>query len=209
MNKTITSALLAILLSSVISDCHSKSDNKDSTNTLLKTEKQLSLRTRPLNWAQAILGAESKNLYQIDVKLFRSAQPDDDQNHELVSLGIKDILNLREHHADNDDIDIDDITLHRVKMNAGEIKDQQIIAAMRIIKQAKGPVLVHCWHGSDRTGIVVAMYRILFQDWSKQQAIDELVNGGYGYHASFYPNIVEYIQQVDLDKIKLGLITDA
>ncbi len=163
------------------------------------------LRTRPLEWAQPIIGAESDNLYQVSDKVFRSAQPDDDENHELAALGIGEILNLRENHADDDDIKDKSIILHRVEMNAGEIQDNKIIAAMRIIEGAKQPILVHCWHGSDRTGVVIAMYRILFQGWSKQQAIDEMVHGGYGYHARIYPNIVEYIEKVDLEKIRQQL----
>ncbi len=38
-----------------------------------------------------------------------------------------------------------------------------------------------------------------------QQAIDEMVHGGYGYHARIYPNIVEYIEKVDLEKIRSQL----
>ncbi|WP_298945646.1 tyrosine-protein phosphatase [uncultured Campylobacter sp.] len=28
-------------------------------------------------------------------------------------------------------------------------------------RQKEGAVLVHCYHGADRTGIVVAMYRVI------------------------------------------------
>ena len=28
-----------------------------------------------------------------------------------------------------------------------------------------------------------AMYRILYQKWTKDKAIDEMLNGGYGFHA--------------------------
>ena len=59
----------------------------------------------------------------------------------------------------------------------------------------------HCWHGSDRTGLVSAMYRIVFGGWSKKEAIDELINGGYGYH-SMYKNISEFIEKVDIVAIK-------
>ena len=73
--------------------------------------------------------------------------------------------------------------------------------ALKIIGTADGPVLIHCWHGSDRTGLISAMYRILYQDWSKDAAIDELMKGGYGYHA-MYKNIPEYIRKVDILNIR-------
>ena len=73
--------------------------------------------------------------------------------------------------------------------------------ALRIIRMADGPVLIHCWHGSDRTGLISAMYRVLYQNWSKDEAIDELMKGGYGYH-SLYRNIPEYIRKVDIPNIR-------
>jgi len=48
-------------------------------------------------------------------------------------------------------------------MAAGSITSDQVIAALRIITLSKYPVLVPCWHGSDRTGTVSAMYRTVFQ----------------------------------------------
>ena len=69
------------------------------------------------------------------------------------------------------------------------------------MKNAEGPVLIHCWHGSDRTGLVSALYRIVSQGWSKEDAIDELMHGGYGHH-SLYKNIPEFIRHADVEEIK-------
>jgi protein tyrosine/serine phosphatase len=46
-----------------------------------------------------------------------------------------------------------------------------------------------------------AMYRIVFQGWSKDEAIREMVEGGYGFH-SIWSNIIQYVKNVDVDKIK-------
>jgi protein tyrosine/serine phosphatase len=43
-------------------------------------------------------------------------------------------------------------------------------------------VLLHCYHGSDRTGASVAMYRIIFENWSIENAVQEMKYGSYGYH---------------------------
>jgi protein tyrosine/serine phosphatase len=87
-------------------------------------------------------------------------------------------------------------------MNAGEIDDAKISKAMLMLAEAPKPVLVHCWHGSDRTGVVIAMYRMVFQDWPREKAIDEFENGGFGYHKSVYPNIERYLETVDVDRFK-------
>ena len=51
-------------------------------------------RVRPVKWAQPIIGAELKNWYKIDDKLYRSAQPDDDEFKEVEKFGITNILNI-------------------------------------------------------------------------------------------------------------------
>ena len=88
------------------------------------------------------------------------------------------------------------------RMAAGSLTEKDLRQVLASIRDAPKPVLVHCWQGSDRTGAVVAAYRIAFQGWTREQAIDELVNGGYGYHASYYPNIVALIRSLDVAKLK-------
>ena len=66
---------------------------------------------------------------------------------------------------------------------------------MRILKNAPKPIVVHCHQGSDRTGAVIAMYRIVFQKWAKEKALDEMENGGFGFHKR-YSNIVHYIKGI-------------
>jgi protein tyrosine/serine phosphatase len=86
------------------------------------------------------------------------------------------------------------------------VGDTQVIAALKAIKAAEkdGPVLLHCLHGADRTGLVSAMYRILYQGWTKDQALQELTEGGYGYHA-LWKNIPTYLRAVDVEKIRTAV----
>jgi protein tyrosine/serine phosphatase len=77
---------------------------------------------------------------------------------------------------------------------------------LRLFRAAPKPVLVHCWHGSDRTGAVVATYRMVFQDWTREAAIDELINGGYGFHKATYPNIVKLLETIDVEALKTKIL---
>ena len=160
---------------------------------------------RPAVWAEPLVAKELENFYRLDAKLYRSAQPSEAGFAELKKLGIVNILNLREYHSDQDPAGAG-FNLHRVKMAAGSITTAQVIEALRFIQASKGPVLVHCWHGSDRTGMVSAMYRLVFQGWTKEAAIDELANGGYGYHAFFYQNIPEFIRKADIPAIRKAVL---
>jgi protein tyrosine/serine phosphatase len=112
---------------------------------------------------------------------------------------------LREFHSDDDDIADKRLVLHRVKMRTGNITEQQIIESLRIIKNRRGPILIHCWHGSDRTGVIIAAYRVIFNHWSKSDALDEMVNGGYGYHAKFFSELTGLVENMNVEKIKKAL----
>ena len=162
-------------------------------------------RLRPAQWATEIIGTELDNFYKIDEGVYRSKQPDDDTFVMLENMGIKEVLNLRRHHSDIDEAKDTKLKLHHIKINAGSITEDHIIEALAVIKNRKGPIVFHCWHGSDRTGAVAAAYRIIFNNWSKADAIDELQNGDYGYHEKFYGNIKDLINNLDIEHVKYHL----
>ena len=86
----------------------------------------------------------------------------------------------------------------------GHIAQDDLVTAMQIIRDRKGPLLFHCWHGSDRTGAVAAMYRMVFQHVPKQHAIDEMVEGIFGFHMIF-DNIIDTIDEADIEHIRQEL----
>lgn len=163
-------------------------------------------RIRPDTWARPVIDTELENFHRVDDGLYRAGQPDDDDFADMKSLGIKEILNLREFHSD-DEAKEHKFRVHRVKMDAGEVTAAQLLEALKYIKNREGPLLVHCWHGSDRTGATIAAYRMVFQNWDRQQAIDEMVNGGYGHHETIYDNLPELLKTLDVEKMRreLGL----
>ena len=142
-------------------------------------------------WA-ARVGA-SPNLFRVTPTLYRSAQLGKADVAELKALGIKNVVGLRAFHSDNDWLRHSGIKENRIKIYTWAVDDDNIVAALKAIRAAEqeGPVPLHCWHGEDRTGLVSAMYRLLYQGWNKAQALDELQNGGYGYHA-LWKNIPAY-----------------
>ncbi len=155
---------------------------------------------RPNTWAQPVTNSKVANFWQVSPMLYRSAQPYVDGFRELQQRGIGEVLDLRLYHLDVPAEDTP-LTLHRSPLFASSINQENVISALKVIANAKQPVLVHCLHGSDRTGLVVAMYRVVCQGWSKRQAIEEMVGGGYGYHTMF-GNIPEFIEQVDVEAVR-------
>ena len=140
------------------------------------------------------------NLHRVDQKVWRSGQPTRCHFRDLEGQGIGEVLCLRRWHSDEEEAP--GLKRHHVRMRASEIRDEDIVAALRVMVSAEKPVLVHCFHGADRTGVVIAMYRMVVQDWSRERAIAELVDEAHGHHAEVFPNIREYLETVDVAKIR-------
>ncbi len=156
---------------------------------------------RPDSWSVKIENPYLKNLWKVNDTLFRSEQPDKIDFAYINSLGFKSILNLRSKHLDKGFIGNLNIIEYNVEMEANDFTEKEIIDALKVIRSSPKPLLVHCYHGSDRTGVIMAMYRIIFQNWTKEQALNELLDGGYGFHTS-YKNITNYIKNANIEKIK-------
>ena len=161
---------------------------------------------RPTTWAEHIPSQHLENWHKLDEDVYRSEQPGRKGFIEIRDRGIKTVVNLRSHHSDDSKAGDLGLVLVRVPMTAAGFSEADIVAALKAIQSAAKPVLIHCQRGADRAGVVSAMYRVVFQDWSMEEAIAELKGGGFGF-ASHYKNIPEFIRKVDVDKIRkeLGL----
>ena len=159
---------------------------------------------RPAQWAQPV--DPVNNLYRITPTLYRSAMLNQAMLPELKQLGIRTVINLRAQNSDEKVLRGSGIKRIDIPMRAWNMDDDKVIAALKAIKEAEkeGPVLFHCQHGADRTGVVAAMYRIIFQGWDREAALTELQDGGYGFH-SVWVNIPRYVKGVDVEAISRGV----
>jgi len=152
----------------------------------------------------AVLVDKTLNLYRVTPTLYRCEQFLKEQVPALQKLGIRAAVDLRHNHTDDNLLKDSGIKPVRVPTNTWDIDDERIIAALAAIRRAEAdgdaPVVVHCEHGADRTGIVCAMYRVVYQGWTPDEAIDELRHGGYGFHW-IWLNIPRYIKKADARKI--------
>ncbi|PLY39900.1 protein-tyrosine-phosphatase [Janthinobacterium sp. ROICE36] len=152
-------------------------------------------------WATPL--PQVSNLHQVTPVLYRSAKLDSTDVAQLQALGVKTVISLRSFHSDTQVLEGSGIRAVRIPINTWAIRDRHVIDTMRSIRSAEqqGPVLLHCLHGADRTGMMAAMYRMLYQGWPREKAIDELKNGGYGYHA-VWKNIESYLKRVDVAALR-------
>ena len=157
---------------------------------------------RPSQWASPAAVVGVPNLHRVAQGVYRSAQPTPKGFKNLEELGVKTVVNLRAFHGDQRALTGTSLRELRVKMYAWNPDEEEIIQVMRILADPDGgPYLVHCMDGADRTGVVIAVYRMVFQDWTREAAVDEMVNGGFGLHL-IWGDIFRYLKQVDVEKIR-------
>lgn len=161
---------------------------------------------RPAEWAQPVSMPGLPNLHKVSDILYRGAQPEPEGFANLKAMGIKTVVNLRSMHSDEDEMEEAGMTgkldyVH-IKINTFRPKEEHVIRFLRVMADPqRHPVFVHCKHGADRTGTMAAFYRIVFQGWSKQKALEEMTTGGYGFH-SIWKNLLELIRKSDIEQLK-------
>jgi len=152
--------------------------------------------------AQPITLQGAPNLHKVSDDLYRSAQPTARGMQNLKKMGIRTIINLRSFHSDRDEIGDTDLGYEHIYMKAWHPERKEAIRFLEIVIDPKRtPVLVHCQHGSDRTGALCALYRIAVQGWTREEAVREMTQGGFGFH-EIWLNLPNWIRELDIEKIK-------
>ena len=153
-------------------------------------------------WAERIELPGLPNLHKVSDDLYRGAQPTAEGIKQLKKLGVKTVINLRSLHSDRGEMKDADLSYEHIRMTTWNVEDEDVIRFLRIVTDSnRTPVFVHCQHGADRTGTMCAIYRIVVQGWSKDEAIEEMTKGGFGHH-SIWQNLTNYIRNLDVEKIK-------
>lgn len=151
---------------------------------------------RPASWARPMTVSGVPNLHKVSDGLYRSAQPTAEGMRNLEAMGIRTIVNLRSFHSDSDDLEGSGLGHEHIWMKAWHPEEKEAVRFLQIATDTnRQPVLVHCQHGADRTGTMCALYRIVVQGWSREEAVREMREGGFGFH-EVWSNLPKWIDRV-------------
>ena len=154
------------------------------------------------NWAQKLYLPDLPNLHKVSDDLYRGAQPTAEGMKELEKLGIKTVVNLRSLHSDQDLMEDVNLACEHIRMTTLDPDMDDIIRFLNIVTDSNStPVFIHCQYGADRTGTMCAIYRIIIQGWSREEAVEEMTQGGFGFH-TIWDNLADYIRELDIDEIQ-------
>lgn len=121
---------------------------------------------------------------------------------ELESMGIKTVINLRPYHSDRGELKGTSLKSEHISFKTWHAEDADVIRFLKIVTDTnRAPFAVHCQHGSDRTGMMIAIYRIAIEGWSKDDAIAEMKSPQFGFHA-VWQNLIRYVRSLNIDRLK-------
>lgn len=139
--------------------------------------------TRNPSWATKVADVpEVANLHLVAPNFYRSPQPTAEGFSALVRRkGLRTVISLRAFHSDQPITQDLGLRLFDFQMHTWHIEREDVVGALRTLRSAmlQGPTLWHCEHGADRTGLVTALYRIVYQGWSKDAALEEMEHGDF------------------------------
>jgi len=139
------------------------------------------------------------NFRQVNPHLFRGGQPVDTAWPALAKLGVKTVIDLRqvnEHStiAEAQAVEAAGMRYLNFPMSGfATPRAEQVAQVLEAMTKAGETVFVHCAAGKDRTGTVVAAYRISRDRWKNDQALQEAeACGMHGFERGMKRFIVAY-----------------
>ena len=128
--------------------------------------------------AQRKMPVTVENFGQVNDHIYRGGQPKGDNYRQLVTLGIKTILDLRSDSEPSAKSLAEGAGMSYINLPLAPKQYPQPDAATRFLEivndQSNWPVYVHCAGGRHRTGAMVAVYRITLDGWNLERTYQEM-----------------------------------
>ena len=160
-------------------------------------------QTRAVNqppFAEKIYVPGISDFGKVNDFLYRGAQPKDDGVEQLKKFDIDTIVDLRGELPGL----IEDEREHAESLGMRFInlpgsgwatpKDEEVAQFFSLVRERpRRKIFIHCWLGGDRSGMFIAAYRIAFEGWSPQQAIQEM--RAFHYLHFWHPNMARWVKK--------------
>jgi tyrosine-protein phosphatase SIW14 len=137
----------------------------------------------------------------IKSEIYRSGQVQKDEYQLLKEFGIKTVISLNDYGVAGFTAEDEQEWAHSAGINFihremhpwNKPSLKQIQDVLELLTTVEKPVLIHCQGGSDRTGVSIGAYRMVYENWSYDSTYAEMLYYGF--------NRVEYGWQDQLQRL--------
>jgi protein tyrosine phosphatase (PTP) superfamily phosphohydrolase (DUF442 family) len=138
------------------------------------------------------------NFGQVDARLYRGAQPGPAAYAQLKNLGIDTVVRFN---PEGQNMAAEKAQVESLGMNfisfpwtgLGQPTHEQVVSFLALLRDnPDSKIFLHCRFGADRTGVMVALYRLTFDHWKTTQAVEEMY--AFHYHHLWLPHLQRYVE---------------
>ena len=137
------------------------------------------------------------HFFKVDERLYRGGQPTLAGIRRLEKLGVKTVVSLRNQGDKSSRAErelAESLGMRWVSMPMRMYwrpSEEQTRAFLQLVSDPqRQPVFVHCQHGEDRTGVLVAVYRVVGQGWAPEDAYAEALELGMAGWNPFMRHVI-------------------
>jgi len=136
------------------------------------------------------------NFGEVTPMLFRGAQPTHEGFEALAKMGINIVVDGRGDRADSEGKEVGKLGMQYVAIpwHCPFPHDEVFVQFLKLLQENPNKkVFVHCRLGEDRTGMMVAAYRMAAQGWTADEAMREMHQFGFStIHHLICPGLSSY-----------------
>ncbi|MDQ2710642.1 MAG: tyrosine-protein phosphatase [Acidobacteriota bacterium] len=132
-----------------------------------------------LSGAEPSVPAHIRNFGEVNSTIFRGGEPSPTGLQELSGFGVRLVIDLREAGSATvrEQTEVEHLGMHYVNVPlspwSAPAPDEVNTVLSMLLHAGPEPIFVHCRRGKDRTGTVIACYRIQHDRWDNLRALAE------------------------------------
>lgn len=138
------------------------------------------------------------NFGQVTPTLSRGGQPSEEGFRKLKEMGVEVVVNFRDEEkeiaTEKEQVEALGMRYISIAWNASRDPDDRLVAEFLELLRANAErkIFAHCHHGKERTGVMLATYRIAAQGWAVEQALDEME--AFGIRGFWFRHLKNYVR---------------
>ena len=134
-----------------------------------------------------VANAEIERFAEVSLGIFRGSKPTTQADFDFLKAhGVRAILSLQtlpwdifteRRHARENKIEYRNVYIPALFLAPSERHVKEVL--LTLADPSLHPIFIHCRLGRDRTGMIVGLYRIYYQNWTPEAAWDEMLRLGF------------------------------